>query len=104
MSKPQLSRGRKLWLVAWRAALLLLVWGLCLHFAVRIVATCVQQRQLSRELAREQAEYRRLYEQYAEQLWEGDRLAHDRAYQRRILKDSYYYFEQDEQPLIVIDE
>lgn len=102
--KQSIPHGRKLWMLVSRAVILLLVWGLFLHFAVRAAAVFVQYRQVSRALTQKDVEYRKMYQQYAEQLWEGERLERDREYQRRILKDTYYYFERDEQPLIIVDQ
>jgi hypothetical protein len=96
--------SRKLGTLLIRLAMLLVVWGLVVHFAVRTVVTFAQYRAVSRELAQASAQYDRMFSEYSEQLWVGDRLANDRTYQRQILKDSYYYYEPDEQPLIIVNQ
>jgi hypothetical protein len=95
---------RKLGVLLMRLALLLIVWGLVVYFIVSIASTYMRYRAVSHELAQVSREYDKMFRTYSEQLWEGDRLANDRQYQRQILKNSYYYYEKDEQPLIVVDQ
>ena len=95
---------RKLRVLLGRLALLLIVWGLVVYFVVSITTTYIRYRAVSRELAQVSKEYDRMFRTYSEQLWEGDRLANDRQYQRQILKNSYYYYEPDEQPLIIVNQ
>ncbi len=90
--------------LAWRVLMLLVVWGLALHFTVRAVTAFADNYRISRELASATSEYNEKFRQYSEQLWKGERLANDREYQRKMLKDSYYYFERDEMPIVVVDE
>lgn len=87
-----------------RLAWLLIIWGLVVHFISRTVVTYSQYRVVSRELAQVSAEYDRMFHAYSEQLWEGDRLENDREYQRQLLKNSYYYYEANERPMIIVDE
>jgi len=87
-----------------RLVMLLFVWGLAVHFISRTVVTYSQYRTVSRELAQVSAEYDRMFHDYSEQLWEGDRLENDKEYQRQILKNSYYYYEANERPMIIVDE
>ena len=95
---------QKLSVLLLRLAMLLIVWGLVVYFVVSVASTYVRYRAVSRELAQVSKEYDRMFKAYSEQLWEGDRLANDRQYQRQILKNSYYYYEPDEQPLIIVNQ
>ncbi len=94
----------KLGTLLWRLLMLLLVWGLALHFTVRAVSAFTEHHRISRALATATSQYNEEFRRYSEQLWEGERLANDREYQRRMLKDSYYYFERDEMPIVIVEE
>lgn len=104
MTRREAMTPKKFRTLLVRLALLLIVWGLVIHFISRTVVTYSQYRAVSRELAQVSAEYDRMFHDYSEQLWEGDRLENDKEYQRQILKNSYYYYEANERPMIIVDE
>lgn len=103
MAEGKPARDR-LGTLLWRLVMLLMVWGLALHFTVRAVSAFTEHHRISRALATATSEYNDKFRDYSNQLWEGERLANDRDYQRKMLKDSYYYFERDEQPIVIVDE
>ncbi len=104
MSRKETMTAQKFRTLLMRLVALLFVWGLVIHFISRTVVTYSQYRAVSRELAQASAEYDRMFHDYSDRLWEGDRLANDKEYQRQLLKNSYYYYEADEQPMIVVDQ
>lgn len=104
MARQEIMTPQKLRILLLRFMLLIAIWGLVIHFTSRASVTYIEYRKASSELSQVSAEYDRLFHDYSEQLWEGERLKQDKEYQRQILKDSYYYFEPSETPLIVVDE
>jgi hypothetical protein len=93
-----------MWINIGKVVVLLVVYALFLHFAVLAIVKGLELRERSLTFSDKDVQYRRMYRVYAEQLWEGQRLESDREYQRKILKDTYLYFEPNERPVIVVEE
>ncbi len=104
MTRRPMTSGRATWINAGKIAVLLVVYALFLHFTVLAVVKGLELRERSRTFSDRDVQYRRMYHVYAEQLWEGQRLESDREYQRKILKDTYLYYEPNERPVIVVEE
>lgn len=104
MTGRPITGGRATWINIGKVAVLLAVYALFLHFAALAVVKGLELRERSLAYSNRDVQYRRMYRVYAEQLWEGQRLESDREYQRKILKDTYLYYEPNERPVIVVDE
>ena len=104
MSGKPVTSGRAMWINIGKVAVLLAVYALFLHFAVLAAVKGLELRERSAAFSDKDVQYRRMYRVYAEQLWEGQRLESDREYQRKILKDTYLYYEPNERPVIVVEE
>ena len=104
MSGRPITGRRAVWINAGKIAVLLVVYALFLHFTVLAIVKGLDLRERSLTFSDRDVQYRRMYRVYAEQLWEGQRLEGDREYQRKILKDTYLYYEPNERPVIVVEE
>jgi len=95
---------RDIVVVSVKMILLLFIYGAVLHVALKSVFKYLELRQLSRELAIEKTDYERLLKEYSEALLVSSKLKGDAEFQRSILKESGYYFELNEEPLVIIEE
>lgn len=91
-------------IVIGKMMVLLLIYGAVLHVSLKTLFKYLELKQLSRELALSKTDYEKLLKEYSKALLESSKLKGDVEFQRKILRESGYYFELNEEPLVIIEE
>lgn len=94
----------RLWQIAQRALLLVLIWGVAAAVVVQAACSFITHQRLVRDATAMRADYDKKLADYAAQLAEGERLKHDKQYQVELLKQRFGYTRPNETPIIVEDE